>query len=553
MRGLALFGAMIAFAAVVYADTDTYTYFFGQEKIDMPSASGYFARYWLFGLLALGGGIAVVAWWRRKRWNALRGMSLLGAMIAFGVSFALFLTAVFGFVFDYADKLAGLFGHEKTEGLSAGAHFARNLGFGLLAFIGILMAAWRNREMSRQADAEIDQAKAALAQSRASEKHADAALAQSRASEKHADAALAQSRTSEKQADIALGQIKNENDRIIREQFSNSVKTLAQNENSKPAIAARIGGIYALQSLANNYVSQYAAQVVKTLVAYVKVNVQLTKILREDLEISFLGEDVKAAFVVLAQLLDVRDESPEKKFELSDNDLDFSECDFSRLCLDYKQVSGLWHYRWQGSDLRGSDLHCADFRTARMYGAQLQGANLRGANLKGARLHNADLRGASLGMGSTDKKFEQTNLQGAKLRGADLRGAAFSAAHADLAADLSRADLNDAKLQDTDLRGVNLSGVENLPELFSNQIWHSEQPELKGVESIKMSPDRVWDLEPYRDCPYALAGVLRNYKVIYDHGIIPIPLRGLLKAARKLLDDLPKGFSDIWRKWLEGS
>ena len=133
--------------------------------------------------------------------------------------------------------------------------------FGLLAFIGILMAAWRNREMSRQADAEIDQAKAALAQSRASEKHADAALAQSRASEKHADAALAQSRTSEKQADIALGQIKNENDRIIREQFSNSVKTLAQNENSKPAIAARVGGIYALQSLANNYVSQYAAQV----------------------------------------------------------------------------------------------------------------------------------------------------------------------------------------------------------------------------------------------------------------------------------------------------
>ena len=521
MRGLALFGAMIAFSAVVYADT--YTYFFGQEKIDMPSASGYFARYWLFGLLALGGGIAVVAWWGRKRWNALRGLSLLGAMIAFGVSFALFLTAVFGFVFDYADKLAGLFGYEKTEGLSAGAHFARNLGFGLLAFIGILMAAWRNREMSRQADAEIDQAKAALAQSRASEKHADAALAQSR--------------TSEKQADIALGQIKNENDRIIREQFSNSVKTLAQNENSKPAIAARIGGIYALQSLANNYVSQYAAQVVKTLVAYVKVNVQLTKILREDLEISFLGEDVKAAFVVLAQLLDVRDESPEKKFELSDNDLDFSECDFSRLCLDYKQVSGLWHYRWQGSDLRGSDLHCADFRTARMYGAQLQGANLRGANLKGAHLHNADLRGASLGMGSTDKKFKQTNLQGAKLRGADLRGAAFSAAHADLAADLSRADLNHANLRDTDLRGVNLSGVENLPELFSNQIWHSEQPELKGVKSIEISSDRVWDLKPYQNCPYALAGVLRNYKVIYDHGIIPIPSRGLLKAARKLLDD----------------
>ena len=41
LRGLALLGAMIAFASVVYADTDTYTYFFGQEKIDMPSASGW--------------------------------------------------------------------------------------------------------------------------------------------------------------------------------------------------------------------------------------------------------------------------------------------------------------------------------------------------------------------------------------------------------------------------------------------------------------------------------------------------------------------------------
>ena len=367
---------------------------------------------------------------------------------------------------------------------------------------------------------------------------------------RQADAALNQSRASEKQADAALEKNKNESNRIAGERFSDAVKMLAQNEGRKPAIAARIGGISVLQSLANNYVSQYATQVVKTLVAYVRENVQLTKIEREDLEMSFLGEDVKAAFAVLAQLLDERGESPEKEFDLSDNDLDFSECNFSRLFLDDRQVSGLRHYRWQRSDLRGSDLRGADFRGARMYGAQLQGANLRGADLEGARLHNADMRGASLRMESTDKKFERTKLQGAKLCGADLRGTAFSAAHAAHAADLSRADLNHANLQDTDLRGVNLSGVENLPELFSNQIWRSEQPELKGVESIEMSPDRVWDLEPYRNCPYALAGVLRNYKVIYDHGIIPIPSRGLLKAVCKI--KLPPGFSQNWRKWLEG-
>ena len=457
----------------------------------------------------------------------LRYLALFGAIV-FVVLFLLILSTMVGFYFGYADTLAGFFGHEKTDGLSAGGHFARNLGLGLLALGGIGMAAWRNREMSRQADAETDQANAARTQSRISGKQAEVAR-------KH----------SEEQAEVARKQIENESNRIAGERFSDGVKMLAQNENSKPAIAARIGGIYALHPLANNYVSEYAAQVVKILVAYVRENTQSTKIEHEDLEMSFLGEDVKAAFAVLAQLLDARDESPagEKKFKLSDNDCDFSDCDFSRLFLDYRQVSGLRHYRWQGSDLRGSDLRGANFRKARMHGAQLQGANLCGANLEGARLHNADLRGANLGMGNTDEKFKRTNLQCAELYRADLRGATFSDTYADLAADLSRADLDSAKFQDTDLREANLKCVKNLPKLSSDRIWHSDQSELEEVEFIEMSPDCEWDLESYRDCPYALAGVLRNF--IYQHG--------LLKSARKLLDDnnLPDGFSGIWQKRLE--
>ena len=322
---------------------------------------------------------------------------------------------------------------------------------------------------------------------------------------------------------------------------------LAQNEGRKPAIAARVGGIYALQSLANNYVSEYAAQVVKTLVAYVRENVQLTKIPRKDSNRNLLGEDVKAAFAVLARLLDARDESPEKGFDLSDNDLDFSSCDFSRLCLDYRQVNGLRHYEWRESDLRGSDLHCADFRKTRMYGAQLQGAKLHGANLEGTHLHNADLRGAHLGKGRIDKTVKQTNLQGAELCNADLRGASF------FGANLSRANLECAKLHDTNLREANLSGVENLPKLLSDQIWHSGQPELNGVVSIEMSHDRKWDLEPYRNCPHAFVGVMRNYATTYDHRMIPIPSRELRKAMHKLLDDnqlLPE-VSENLREWLE--
>ena len=426
-------------------------------------------------------------------WSALRRRGVYCAAIAFGVLLALFLTLV---GFGCVDALAHFFGYRGTDEFSAGGRFTRDLLLALLALGGIGMAAWRNREMSRQADA-------------------------------------------------AQKQIKNESNRIAGERFSDAVKMLAQNnEGSKPAIAARVGGIYALQSLANNYIPQYAAQVVKTLVAYVRENAQLTKIPHKNLEMNFLGEDVKTAFAVLAQLLDERDKSLEKKFELSDNDLDFSECDFSRLFLNCNQVNGLRHYKWQRVDLRGSDLRCADFRKARMYGAQLQGATLCGANLEGAHLHNADLRGANLRVEREYKKIERTNLRDADLRGADLRGAAFPNV------DLSRASVSAVKLQDTDLREAILSGAGIWPELSSDQIWHSDQPELEGVKSIEMSFDRVWDLEPYRNCPYALAGVLHNYRIIYGRDF-NVFSPGLLKAAHKLLGDMPPGFSENWRKWLE--
>ena len=466
----------------------------------------------------------------RGIWGALLLWVLRGATIAFVVLLALLLYAD---LFNSVDAFAKKIGYQNENELSAGGHFTRDLALALLALGGIGMAAWRNREMSRQADAALDQAKAAL-----------------------------------DQAGIAVGKIKSENDRIAGERFLDAGKMLAQNnEKGEPIIAARVDGIYILQPLANNYVSEYAAQVVRRLVAYVKENVQLTKIPYKNTDMDseneyveymcFLGKDVKAAFEVLAQLLNARDKSPEKKIDLSDNDLDFFDCDFSRLFLNYKQVNGLWHYGWQGSDLRGSDLRGANFRGGRMHGAQLQGANLCGANLEGARLHNADLRGARLGMGNTNKKFELTNLQGANLRGAnlrgaDLRGAMFSGVCADFAADLSYADLNGAKLQDTDLREANLSGVKDLPGLSLNQIWHSNQSELGEVISIETPSNRVWDLEPYWDCPYALAGVLRNYTIIYKSKDSASSSNELLKAAHKLLkdDQLPSEFSENWREWL---
>ena len=97
----------------------------------------------------------------RGIWSALRCWGLYGAAIAFGVLLALFLITLVGFFCGYADTLEHVFWViEETDEFSAGGRFTRDLALALLAFGGIGMAAWRNREMSRQAKAALNQAEA---------------------------------------------------------------------------------------------------------------------------------------------------------------------------------------------------------------------------------------------------------------------------------------------------------------------------------------------------------------------------------------------------------
>ena len=118
-------------------------------------------------------------------------------------------------------------------------------------------------------------------------------------------------RVLKQQADASDRQAETDRIRLTDERFSDAVKLLSQNDkNGKPAIAARIGGIFVLQKLAKNFDSEYFAQVAKTLVAYIKENIQLTAKppLVENKtpeKARFLGEDVKATFGVFDKLLGV--------------------------------------------------------------------------------------------------------------------------------------------------------------------------------------------------------------------------------------------------------
>ena len=370
-------------------------------------------------------------------------------------------------------------GKETTSWLSPGARLLRDLLIAAAAFFGIEMAYRRNRALDRQANATFRQANASR-------------------------------------------------DRIAGEQFSGAAKLLAQKDaENKPAIDARIGGIYSLQTLANNRIAEYGAQVVKTLISYIKQNAQLTaqpplKENKTPQKTRALGEDVKTAFNVLEQLLAAREKdsaewnkSPDG-IKLSDQDLSFSGQNFSWLDLSIGQVDGLYRYIWRLINLQGANLLGVQLQGVDLSGAQLQGVNLPVAQLEGANLSEAQLQNANLwsaylqGAALSRAKLQSTNLlmahlqgaflsdtqwQGAILSGAQLQGAILSRAQLQ-SADLSGAQLQGADLLGAQLQGANLiyadlkyadlssaklDGKTRLPDNLSGKIWHSGQPELSGI------------------------------------------------------------------------
>ena len=332
-----------------------------------------------------------------------------------------------------------------------------------------------------------------------------------RVSKRQADASDRQAAASDRQAET-------DRIRLTDEGFSGAVKLLSKNdENGKPAIAARIGGIFALEKLAKSSDSKYLAQVVKTLVAYIKENIQLTakpplaenKTLEEARS---LGEDVKTAFEVLDTLLGAHKQKTMERFGLSNRDFNFHRHDFSWLILSLVRGIDFCNYISIGIDMQGTQLSLLDLRGAILPCAKLQKSILRRANLQGVRLEHAELQGA--------------NLLDAKL----------------LYADFSEAELD----ADTILS----------PE-WSGKIWHSEQVEFKKRNIESRSWDAEWDdLSPFLDSADSLVGVLRGYA--FRRGFLSekenqkLRAKKLRHAARKLQKDgkIPEGFPQDWRSWL---
>ena len=364
-------------------------------------------------------------------------------------------------------------GYEKTD-LSPGARLLRDLFIGIAAILGIVMAGWRNFALDRQSKAAQEQAK------------------------------------------IGNQQAQHDRDRIAGEQFSNAVKLLAQKDaKNKPAIDARIGGIYSLQTLANNRIEKYGAQVVKTLIAYIKQNAQpllpketrasdkfLSNLVmgpspdsgvmnaRSPQEARDMEEDVKAAFKVLEQLLADREKDSTEwdkahtGVQLLGEDLNFSGSNFSWLDMSGIPISRLYRYKWNGVNMQGARLAFANLQNANLTFANLQNADLWLANLQNAKLSRARLQGANL----TEANLENAGLVSANLQSANLAYAILQNAGL-VSANLQSANLTEANLHNANLNSAILQGARLKMAILQNAILMTAN--LEGVVLARAKLERA--------------------------------------------------------------
>ena len=198
----------------------------------------------------------------------------------------------------------------------------------------------------------------------------------------------------------------------ITERFTKAIEELG---NEKLEI--RIGGIYALERIANDS-KRDSWTIMEVLTAFIREKAPLKQEEEgENAQLPKMATDIQAALTVIGRR------------------------------------------NWKDPENRSLDLSNTDLRGANLIKANLKGANLIKANLKGANLNGANLQGANLYLAKLQQtKLDEANLQGARLNCANLQAARLRQANLK-GAELSDADLVSAFLHQADLEGTDLCGA----------------------------------------------------------------------------------------------
>jgi len=258
----------------------------------------------------------------------------------------------------------------------------------------------------------------------------------------------------------------------ITDRFTKAVDQLGNRK-----IEIRLGGIYALERIANESNKDYW-QVIEILTAYVRENsildshselnslrnvpismdIQANESTKHEVpKIRTISLDIQAIFTVIIRRKYSYKHGETKKLNFQGTNL--QQTNLSEANLSWANLSGA---DLSGANLSEANLSWANLSEANLYGAflasaDLSEANLSWANLSWANLSGADLSGANLSWANlSEASLSRANLSGANLSWANLSEASLSRANLS-GADLSRANLSEANLSWADLSEANLS------------------------------------------------------------------------------------------------
>ena len=324
--------------------------------------------------------------------------------------------------------------------------------------------------------------------------------------------AVWRSRVAERQVETAQQSLLNERYQRGAEMLGSDVHTV------------RLGGIYALQRLAEEHPEQYHIQIMRLLCEFAR---HPTKDESDPADgdalsprpdgddaaasqHSQLRQDVQAVMAAIsnchAKQLDL-EQTSEFRLDLRHANLTQADLEMTNLSGANLRNARLSRANLLGADLSFVDLAAAVLRDAELWKADLSRTNLLDANLSEAFLHDAIL---------SDAMIAKANLSGASLMDANLSRTTL------VSADLSHAILQDADLSEThlwnsnllgaDIRKANLSGAHfsigldqrSLTKLTQTQLDTARAdpdnpPKIDGVVDAETGEPLVWRGEPLED------------------------------------------------------
>jgi uncharacterized protein YjbI with pentapeptide repeats len=272
---------------------------------------------------------------------------------------------------------------------------------------------------------------------------------------------------------IAENELKISQEGQITERFTRAIDQLgAINQLGNPAIEIRLGGIYALEGIANES-EKYYLQIIEILTAYVRMNSYIREEDYKNLDFeelsnrAYLDSDIRLKDSPEIQAI-VTVISRRKNFLGAG---EFSGLEFQKTYLRAANFTGTTTnkiYTFKRSDrevhLEGAFFYQADLIGADFERAQLKGANFYNAYLTRAYFINANLQGAKIEWAHLERaSFEGANLEEASFDWSQLHGAIFVKAYLKgtrfYAADLIYAMFNEANLENATFGGANLENA----------------------------------------------------------------------------------------------